>query len=80
MIEIEARVKKWGNSFGVILPKKVIDREKIKEGVKVNITILPRNKMTVAKLLQLAKRNKLPRLKKSTNQLMREMDRELWPE
>ena len=80
MIEIESRVKKWGNSFGVILPKKVIEREKIKEGVKVNITILPKNKMTVAKLLQLAKGNKLPKLRKSTNQLMREMDRELWPE
>ncbi len=80
MEQISAKVKKWGNSFGVILPKNVIDKEQIKEGIEINITIQSKNKMTVGDLFKFAKKNKLPKSQKSTNQIMKEIDRELWPE
>ncbi|MFQ5531823.1 MAG: AbrB/MazE/SpoVT family DNA-binding domain-containing protein [Candidatus Nanoarchaeia archaeon] len=80
MERITTKVKKWGNSLGVILPKKVVNSENIKEGLEVNITIQPKNKMTVKDLFEFAEKNKLPRLKKTTEQIMREVDEELWPE
>ena len=37
---IEVKIKKWGNSLGVILPKEVVDKEKFKENEKVMINIV----------------------------------------
>ena len=39
MEQINTKVKKWGNSLGVILPKKVVDSEDIKEDSEILITI-----------------------------------------
>ena len=80
MEQISAKVKRWGNSFGVILPKNVVDKEQIKEGIEINITIQSKNKMTVGDLFKFAKKNKLSISQKSTDQIMKEIDRELWPE
>jgi len=77
---INTKVKKWGNSFGIILPKKVVDSEGIKEGIELKISIQPKNKMTVRELFKFSEQNKLPKLKKGTAQLMKEMDKELWPD
>ena len=37
---IQTRTRKWGNSLGVILPKEIIQRDKIKENEKVEILVL----------------------------------------
>jgi len=37
---IEVTVKKWGNSFGVVLPKEVVKREGLKENKKIVINII----------------------------------------
>jgi len=37
---IEVKIKKWGNSLGVILPKEIVDKEKFKENEKVMINIV----------------------------------------
>ena len=39
MEQINTKVKKWGNSLGVIIPKKVVDNEKIEENSEISITI-----------------------------------------
>jgi len=80
MKQIKAVVKKWGNSLGVVLPKEIIDRENIREGVEINVSISSKNASTVADLFDLSKKMGLPKLKKSTEKIMREIDRELWPE
>ena len=80
MEKVNTIVKKWGNSFGVILPKKIVDAEKIREGLEVEIIIQTKNKMTVGDLLQFTKKNKLPNLKKTTREIMEEIDRDLWPD
>ena len=62
MSEITCKAKKWGSSLGIIIPKKVVDREHIHEGEEVVIEfkkrkkakeffgILPRTKKSLQKL------------------------------
>lgn len=78
MEQIITKVKKWGNSFGIILPKKIVDTENLKEDVEVTITVQPHHKTTVGDLFELAKKHPLPKLKKTTQELMDEVDEELW--
>lgn len=39
MQEIETTTKKWGSSVGIVIPKEVLDKEKIKVGQKVHLFI-----------------------------------------
>lgn len=73
MIEVEAKVRKWGRSLGVVIPK-----EKIKEeGIKENETI----KLLIAKRTNVLKETfGTLKFKKSTDEMMQEIDRELWGE
>ena len=34
-----SKVKRWGNSLGVIVPKEIVEREKLKEGEEVEISV-----------------------------------------
>lgn len=68
MIEITARTKKWGNSIGVILPKNLGFRED--QDVHMAIES-PGRKTKVKDIFGTIK------LKKSTEELMKEIDSEL---
>jgi antitoxin component of MazEF toxin-antitoxin module len=35
----KTKVKCWGNSLGVVLPKALVDEEELKEGEEVEITV-----------------------------------------
>jgi antitoxin component of MazEF toxin-antitoxin module len=35
----KTKIKSWGNSLGVILPKALVDAEELKEGEEVEITV-----------------------------------------
>ena len=37
---IEVTIRKWGNSFGVVLPKEVVEREGLKKNKKIVINII----------------------------------------
>lgn len=39
MAQITTKVKKWGNSLGVLLPKELVQDEKLKEGSEISIFI-----------------------------------------
>ena len=45
-MEIETETKKWGSSLGIIIPKKVVNKERIQEGQKIRIDILTKKKTT----------------------------------
>ena len=73
MIEVETKVRKWGRSFGVVIPK-----DKIKEeGIRANETI---------RLLIGKKKNVLRetfgtfKFKKSTQEMLDKIDKESWDE
>lgn len=73
MLEVEAKVRKWGRSFGVVIPK---DKVK-KEGIKENETIT----LLIAKKTNVLKETfGTMKFKKSTDEMMREIDKELWGE
>ncbi|MFO8015884.1 MAG: AbrB/MazE/SpoVT family DNA-binding domain-containing protein [Candidatus Woesearchaeota archaeon] len=44
MIECESTVRKWGNSFGVIIPKETAEMENIKGDEKIRFIILKDSK------------------------------------
>ena len=39
MAEIETMTRKWGNSLGITLPKKIIEQEHLRENQKVIVEI-----------------------------------------
>lgn len=73
MQEVEVKVRKWGRSFGVVIPKEKINEE----GIKENETI---------RLLIGKKRNVLKetfgtfKLKRPTQEILDESDKESWDE
>jgi len=69
----DAKVKKWGNSFGVIIPKDIVDKQNIKEGITVRINIQPKNKSKAGDIFGLLK-GKLG----DTEKLLKEVDKDLW--
>jgi len=80
MEQINVKAKKWGNSIGIILPNRIVNQEKIRDGTELNIIIKQKRTMNVRELMEFAKEHPLLKLKKSTEQIMREVDKELWPE
>ena len=36
----EARVKKWGNSMGVVIPRKIVESQNLKENDRVVISLI----------------------------------------
>lgn len=45
MTEYEATIKKWGNSFGILVPREIIQESKLKEESRVRVILLPRGKI-----------------------------------
>ena len=39
MIAIKTKLRRWGNSFGIIVPQKAVENTKIKEGDEVSILL-----------------------------------------
>ncbi len=62
---MEAETRKWGNSLGIVIPKKIIDQEHLSENQKVIIEI-----KRVANIKRLFGSLKFP---KTTQQLKDEM-------
>ncbi len=40
---IQARLRKWGNSFGIVVPIDIVEKEKMKEGEEVIVEIEKKN-------------------------------------
>ncbi|MBI4176788.1 MAG: AbrB/MazE/SpoVT family DNA-binding domain-containing protein [Candidatus Aenigmarchaeota archaeon] len=68
---VEVRAKKWGNSLGLLIPKDVAEKEKIKENQKLDIIIIPKTR-TLEKTFGMVKVWKKP-----AQQIKDEIRREL---
>ena len=73
MIEVETKVRKWGRSFGVVIPKEKIREEGIKENETIKLLIAKRTNVLKETFGTL-------KFKKSTDEMMRDIDRGLWGE
>ena len=73
MTEVEGIIRKWGNSsFAFVIPKDIVEKEKLKVNQKLRAVIL-KQENTLAKTFGLLKRWKKP-----TEKIMKEIDTELW--
>lgn len=39
MIMSKSKLKRWGNSFGVVIPKEMVEKEGLKEGEEVQVSV-----------------------------------------
>ena len=74
MTVVEAEVKKWGNSFAIIIPMDIIEREKMKEKQKVRLLLLRESAKVLKETFGMGK----GRLTKSGQQIKDEIRRELY--
>ena len=70
-MEYETKLKKWGNSIGVVIPKEKIKKENLKEDQKVRVMISPVKSVKVKDIYGKLK------WKKSTRKIMKDVDKEL---
>ena len=71
MIQIKSKLRRWGNSLGIVVPQQSIANEKIKEGDEVTI-LIKTNKDNVLKEMF-----GTFRFKKPVERLMKGVDVEL---
>ena len=71
MEEVTARIRKWGNSFGILISQETMRRKGMKEGEEIDAILLKKGnvlKETFGKV----------KFKKTTEQMMKETDKELY--
>ena len=73
MMEVEAKVRKWGRSFGIVIPKDKIKKEGIRENETVRLLIGKKTNV-------LRETFGTMKLKRSTQEILDESDREDWDE
>ena len=71
MIEHETRLKAWGNSVGIVIPKEDIKKEGLHLDQKVKVLITPIKTLKVKDIFGKLK------LKKSAKELLKEVDEDL---
>ena len=42
-MKVQTVLRKWGNSIGVVIPKEIIEKEKLREGKEVFVMIESKN-------------------------------------
>ncbi len=73
MIEVETTLREWGKSVGLVVPKEALRHEQLKAGQKVVLLLL---KKTSA----LKDTFGVVKLKKNTDMILKEIDKEGWEE
>lgn len=71
MIEIKSKLRKWGNSFGVIVPQKIVEEEKFSEGDNITL-LLGEKKPNLRKLFGAHK------FKEPVEEIMKQIDEDLY--
>lgn len=74
MIIVEAEAKRWGNSLGLIIPREVVEEERIKEHTKMRVLLVKGGRTALNSTFGMAR----GRLKKPTQQIKDELRGELY--
>ena len=67
MLEVELKIRRWGNSFGVVIPNEIVKKNKLKEGSTIEIFLPEPRKVDFEKVFGTA------HFKKSAQRLKDEM-------
>lgn len=73
METVQVQLRKWGRSMGLVIPKATIEKGKFREGEEVEILVIKKSnalRETFGKL----------KLKRTTEQIMKEIREESWDE
>ena len=74
MTLIEVKVKKWGNSLGIIIPNAVVEEERLVENAKIQLLLVKNSRTVFRETFGILK----GRIKKSTQQIKDELRKELY--
>ncbi len=74
MTAIQTRVRRWGNSLGVIIPSEAVESERIKENDEIRILVLKDSRKAFKETFGMLK----GKLKKSSQEIKDELRRELY--
>ncbi|MBI3052262.1 AbrB/MazE/SpoVT family DNA-binding domain-containing protein [Candidatus Woesearchaeota archaeon] len=75
MIKATGRIRAWGNSFGIVLPKDELKAENL--GVNDEVEIIVKRKENPLRAAFGFLKNAKPKTTKSTDELLKEIDEEL---
>jgi antitoxin component of MazEF toxin-antitoxin module len=75
MIELKTKIRKWGHSFGIVIPLSQAKEFFLKEGNEVHVIINSQKKENNLRWLWGSSKSKT---KKSTLERMKEIDNELY--
>ena len=75
MKSLNLKLKRMGNSLGIIVPSEIVNKKNLREGEELTITIEIKNKTTIADMLKEARRQKL-KFKRSTQEVLDEIDKD----
>ncbi|MBI4116375.1 AbrB/MazE/SpoVT family DNA-binding domain-containing protein [Candidatus Pacearchaeota archaeon] len=67
---IEVQTRKWGNSIGIIIPKEVVEKEKIKENQRIIVNIV--KEADLSDIFGMIKKRKM------SAQKMKDLSRKEW--
>ena len=75
MDQIDVKVKKWGNSLGIILPMRIVEKENLSDGKEIMITIQSKEKTKVKEVFGVLKKelNDI-----DTQKALKEVDKAFW--
>lgn len=71
MIEIKTKLRKWGNSFGIVVPHQAIINAQAKEGDELTILLKKDEDNVLREMFNSFK------FKKSPDKILKEVDKEL---
>lgn len=71
MIEIKTKLRKWGNSFGIVVPQQAIINAQAKEGDELTILLKKDEDNVLKEMFNSFK------FKKSPDKILKEVDKEL---
>ncbi len=74
MVVVKSQLKRWGNSFGVIIPKGIIDSENLKVNQTIELIIAKNSQKVLKETFGMLK----GKLKKSGQQIKDELRAELY--
>ncbi|KKK80745.1 hypothetical protein LCGC14_2820420 [marine sediment metagenome] len=74
-MEIETETRKWGSSLGIIIPKKIVEKENLKQKQKIKILAIETEQKTSVKDIF----GKL-KFKRPIQEILDEVDRDFEPE
>jgi len=71
MIEVEGKIRKWGRSLGVVIPKDMAKSEGLKENESIKMIIAKRENVLRETFGSI-------KFKKSTEEMLKESDKDLY--